>query len=382
MNASRRWHYLARAPRIAGDILLRGRLDFRYARMQMRASAMPLRKRANLAATALNLLRRSSRPWGWPIHMHVELSSVCGLRCPVCPTGIGDPDRPRGLMDIGLFERFMAEAGPRLLTASLWTWGEPLLHPRIADAIRITRSHGVISLVSTNGQNLADERVLADLVREPPSCLIVSVDGITDETNAQYRVGARLQPVLEGVRRLAEAKRAARQELPVLHMRFMVMKHNEHELPLLADFAAANGFEMLSLRALATRGGDESEHRRFVPDSPRYRAYEYRDGQRVKRTDQVCQMAFAFPAVLADGTVTACDHDPTGSHAYGRLGTDGSFADIWFGARAAEVRRAIRDEPATLEFCRACPYADRPDRRGAVDMFDLRDPDHRTPIHA
>jgi MoaA/NifB/PqqE/SkfB family radical SAM enzyme len=382
MRASRRWHYLSRAPVIAADLLLRGRYDFRYARMPMRASAMSLRKRANLLASGLNLMHRSPRPWGWPIHMHIELSSVCGLRCPVCPAGTGNPERPRGLMDIGLFERLMAEVGPRLLTASLWTWGEPLLHPHFADAIRITRRHGAIPLVSTNGQNLTDDRVRADLLREPPSCLIVSIDGVTEETNASYRVGARLQPILDGVRHLAEAKRAAGQDQPLLHMRFMVMRHNEHELPLLADFAADNGFEMLSLRALAIRGGDESEHRRLVPRSERYRAYEYRDGRRAKRTDHVCQMAFAFPAVLSDGTVTACDHDPTGSHAFGRLGGDGSFADIWFGARAVEVRRAILRDADSLGFCGACPYADRPDRRGAVDLFDLRAPGLRTPVHA
>jgi radical SAM protein with 4Fe4S-binding SPASM domain len=350
--------------------------------MKMRAAGMPLRKRANLLSTGLNLLYRSARPWGWPVHAHIELSSICNLRCPVCPTGVGRPARPRELMPMGLYERFMADAGPYLLTASLWTWGEPLLHPQVAEAIRIARSYGVVTMVSTNGQNLSDERVLEDLVREPPSCLIVSVDGVTDETNSHFRVGARLAPALEGVRRLREMRAAAGQELPVLHMRYLVMKHNEHELPCLEEFARDSGFDMLSLRALATRGEDETEHRCRIPDDQRYRAYDYEGERRLKRRDHVCQMAFTFPAVLVDGTVTACDHDLTCSHAYGRIGEDGSFRDIWFGPRAREVRRAIRSKPAAFRFCRACPYADREDRSGAVELHDLRSEGRGSPIRA
>jgi MoaA/NifB/PqqE/SkfB family radical SAM enzyme len=392
MRAGQRWRYLAAAPLTASRALLLGRHDFRYAKMPMRADAMPLRKRINLLATGLNLVYRSTRPWGWPVHAHVELSSICNLRCPVCPTGTGRPARPRALMDVGLYERFMDEAGPRLLTASLWTWGEPLLHPDIAKAVRIARSHGVISMVSTNGQNLDDDRILADLIREPPSCLVVSLDGITDRTNSHFRVGARLAPALEGVRRLLEMKTAAAQDLPVLHMRYMVMKHNEHdmrymvmkhnehELPHVKGFARDHGFEMLSLRALATRGEDETEHRCRIPDDERYRAYEYDGARRLKRRDHVCQMAFTFPAVLVDGTVTACDHDLTCSHSYGRIGPDGSFADIWFGPRAAAVRHTIRDDPHAFRFCRACPYADRADRTGAVDFCDFRSAGLAAPI--
>jgi MoaA/NifB/PqqE/SkfB family radical SAM enzyme len=382
MRSGRRWQYLLRAPVLASSALLRGRYDFSYARMRMRACGMPLRKRANLLATGLNLLYRRARPWGWPVHAHIELSSICNLRCPVCPTGVGRPARPRELMDIGLYERLMADAGPYLLTASLWTWGEPLLHPELAEAVRIARSHGAIPMVSTNGQNLDDERILGELIREPPSCLIVSVDGITDETNSQFRIGARLAPVLAGVRRLAELREEARQELPVLHMRYMVMKHNEHELPQVEEFARDSGFDMLSLRALATRGEDETEHRCRVPDGLRYRAYEYEGKRRLKRRDHVCQMAFTFPAILVDGTVTACDHDLTCSHPYGKIGPDGSFADVWFGAPARQARRTIRDDPGAFRFCRACPYADRPDRSGAVELHDFRPATRATPIRA
>ncbi len=110
----------------------------------------------------------------------------------------------------------MGEAGPYVLTASLWAWGEPTLHPRLKQVLRAARRHDVITLLSTNGQRLNDERVLEALIEEPPTYLVVASDGLTDETNSAYWAGARIAPILDGVKRLAEMKRRRGQRAPVL----------------------------------------------------------------------------------------------------------------------------------------------------------------------
>ena len=71
-------------------------------------------------------------------------------------------------MDVNLFDRLMYEVGPYLLTMSLWAWGEPVLHPRLADILRIAGQYDVVTLLSTNGQNLNDERVVEALINYPP----------------------------------------------------------------------------------------------------------------------------------------------------------------------------------------------------------------------
>jgi MoaA/NifB/PqqE/SkfB family radical SAM enzyme len=378
MRAQVRWHYLLRTPQLLGQILLGGRYDFTYDLMPMRSQHMPMRKRLNLAATGLNLLHRRLKPWAWPIHIQMELTSFCNLHCPVCPTGLGKLTRPPQAMDVSFFSDVMDQVGPYLLTTSLWAWGEPLLHPQFADAVAICRKHGVLPLFSTNGQNLEDDRVTDDLLREPPYYLIAALDGLTDETNSQYRRGARLEGALHGIRRLARLKRERGQELPVLLMRFIVMKHNEHELPRVREFAVENGFDMLTIRALGLRDVGEPAHKQFVPDSEAYRAYAYRGGERVRREDYICQLAFCFPTMLADGTLVACDQDFNGTAAFGQVGRDGSFADVWFGDRAARVRREIRESLDAFSFCRICPFADRLTSECSVEAFDLRDGGKRT----
>jgi MoaA/NifB/PqqE/SkfB family radical SAM enzyme len=351
--------------------MVRGRYAFDFDLMPFVCRDMPLRKRLNLLRAGLNLLYRRGSPWSWPVHMQLELTSFCDLTCPVCPTGTGELRRRPEAMDPELVEALMEEVGPYLLTASLWGWGEPLLHPRLGDILATVRGKNVLPILSTNGQRLAEEDVLDALIREPPANLIVALDGLSDETLSAYRPGARLEPALTGVRRLAEMKKERSQQWPVLHMRFIALKQNEHEVPRVEEFAARHGFEMVSIRGLSVIDADEGPHRAMVPGSDELRSYRYEEGGRVGRDGFICQFASLFPAVFADGTVVACDQDYNASHAYGRLGKDGSFADIWFGRRAAEVRGTVRDSPERFSFCANCPYAGLPRNTCSIRLTKL-----------
>lgn len=111
-------------------------------------------------------------------------------------------------MDLSLFRDTMAEVGPYLLTASLWGWGESLLHPQFADFLREAQKYKITVMLSTNGQNLDHNEVIDAISEYPPTFLIVAIDGITDESNARFRVGARLAPIIAGMRRLVEEEEA------------------------------------------------------------------------------------------------------------------------------------------------------------------------------
>jgi MoaA/NifB/PqqE/SkfB family radical SAM enzyme len=358
MRSRERTRGLVRAPKLAWDVLARGRYAFQYDQMPMLADRMSAGKRLNLFKSGANLLFRRLRPWGMPLHMQFELANYCNLRCPVCPTGSKSLTRPPVAMDAELFERIMDQVGPYLLTASLWAWGEPLLHPRLKQILRAARKHDVVTLLSTNGQNLNDERVLEALIEEPPAYLILAVDGLTDQSNSAYRVGARLAPALEGVKKLAAMKRARGLTRPVLNMRFIVMKHNQHEVGLLDEFAARHSFELLTIRNIffIESTSDARTNVALAPDAQEWSAYGHSRGS----DGFLCLEPFWFPSVFADGTLVLCEQDYNADLSLGRIGGDVSFRDLWHSPRAARLRRTIRDSRESVGFCRKCPYLDRP----------------------
>ena len=110
----------------------------------------------------------------------------------------------------------------------------------------------------------------------------------------------------------------------------------------------------------------------MVPVNELLRAYRYEQGRRVQRHDFVCQHAFSFPTILADGRVVACDQDFNGQQAYGVVKKGGAFRDVWLGARASEVRRTVRDNSGEYSFCRNCAYADRPISRCSFASYAVR----------
>ncbi len=214
MQTKYRWALLNQAPKILKDIVFRSRYDYEYDTMPCHAVDMPMTKKLNLLRSGMNLFYRKLQPWSWPTNMQVELTNYCTLNCPVCPTGLGRLQRKPQAIDPAIFERLINEVGGYLLTMSLWGWGEPLLHPELANILRIVQNRGINTLLSTNGQKLNDDNVLKALIDYPTTYLIVALDGITDETNTRFRVGAKLEPALYGVRELFRMKRERGKEVP------------------------------------------------------------------------------------------------------------------------------------------------------------------------
>ncbi len=337
MKRSERRRGILRAPKLLWDVCCRGNYTFNYDMMPMVARRMSFKKRINLAVSGLNLLYRKPLPWSMPLHLQFELTNYCNLKCPVCPTGSGIMKRPRTSMEVEVFEKLMSEAAPYLLTLSLWGWGEPLLHPRLRDILEIADRYDAITLLSTNGQMLDKESVQNALLDFPPKYLIVALDGLTDETNSTFRVGAKLAPALAGVREIARQKSLRKQLFPILHMRYIPMKHNQHEVGQLADFARQHFFDMLTIRTLSIIDTDPAEintHSQYLPDGDAWKAYAYQGKERIRRGDYICQQPFWFPAVYADGTVVACDQDHEAQEPLGSLSEVASFKKIWYSRRA------------------------------------------------
>jgi len=361
MRLKERIHGLLRSPKLTWDVIFRGRYSFVYDQIPFAMNRMSMGKRLNLFKAGFNLVYRQLTPWNMPLHLQMELTNYCNLRCPVCPAGIRAIKRKPLSMDVDLFNRVIDDVGPYLLTVSLWAWGEPLLHPELHKILCSIRKHKIAILLSTNGQNLNEERVIEALTREPPTHLIVAIDGLTDETNTKFRVGAKLNPILSGIRRIAEIKQSRGQQLPILHMRFIVMKHNQHEVPQMIDFAKTNHFDLLTVRTLSIIDSESTDqtHRDFVPNKLEFRAYDYKNGTRFERKDFICQEPFWFPTVFADGTLVACEQDYNAQQSLGVISKKVSFRDLWFSRRAASIRKIIRDNPQSLSFCQNCPYRDR-----------------------
>jgi MoaA/NifB/PqqE/SkfB family radical SAM enzyme len=175
--------------------------------------------------------------------IQIEITSRCNIRCVMCPvTVLADRWRAR-TVDWELYLR-IARAFKHIKYVHLQGWGEPLLHPRLFDMIKVAKDAGCRVGFTTNG-TLLGPVVGQRLLDLDLDLLAVSIAGASPETHAAIRVGSDLTQILDNLRYLLDLR--ARQQLlhPKVEIFFLMTKSNTAELPAAVDLTASVGADEL-----------------------------------------------------------------------------------------------------------------------------------------
>ena len=323
---------------------------------------VPLKKLLNWIMVEVAAMARPATPPGWPTHLQIEPTTHCNLRCLLCPVNTG-LNRPTGHMDFEVFRKVVDEAAEYLFFILLWDWGEPFLNPRIYDMIRYASERRIKLISSTNGHLFAQGDHADRVVRSGLDTLIVALDGTTQETYEKYRQGGKVNDVLQGIRNLVARKRALNSPTPLINLRFLVMRHNEHEIPHVPELARSLGVDALTFNTLnshcqetdpATRAQLHARYQALQPQNPRYQRFRYTQGGDQRRVaHNPCKRLWNNPAIHWDGTVASCFFDYGEKRKLGNVKTD-TLTAIWRGAAYRQLRRAFRRGWEELPLCRDC----------------------------
>src|SRR4051812_19743573 len=146
------------------------------------------RKLYNLGLCELEKRLKRLRPRSRPYQVNIDLSNVCSLRCPFCPTGVREFGRKPGFVDLQHVAAMMDSIGWHTYIAYLYSWGEPLMHPKVAEIVSLVGSHRVFTDISTRF-NLKNTSVLDAVLDAGLNHLKLSIDGATQSVYEHYRVG-------------------------------------------------------------------------------------------------------------------------------------------------------------------------------------------------
>jgi len=319
--------------------------------------ALTAGRRRNLALQQVN---RALWRWGevsLPHILHVGVSSHCNLRCPACPTGSRALGRPAGHFDADLFEDVLRELRRSLMLVLLWDWGEPLLHPRLAEMVARARARDVRAIISTNGTVNNSEEQIGRLVEAGPDSVIVCVDGADQAGYESYRVGGRLADVMDTLRRLAAAKERLGVKRPVVEFRSLATRHTERQVPELlamAEDVGADLFTIKTLRPYDYRGRDIDGE--LVPLSDDLARYEYADGSDRDPSARVapmgplrCGKPLYAPSLDSDGKLSFCNYASQDNEIFGPV-EKGGLRRLWRSVQARDKRRHFE----TVQGTRSC----------------------------
>lgn len=149
------------------------------------------------------------------------------------------------------------------------------------------------------------------LVESGLDIIIFAVDGMTQATYARYRRDGDLAAVLEGIRTVLRRMRERGSPTPVVNLRFMVMRHNEHEISRPQAFARDLGVDALTLKTLNPGSQDpysaeeKRRHDDMVPAAERYQ--RFRGGPR-RRRQNPCREPWNGTVLHWNGHICSCTY--------------------------------------------------------------------------
>jgi MoaA/NifB/PqqE/SkfB family radical SAM enzyme len=145
----------------------------------------------------------------------------------------------------------------------------------------------------------------------------VAIDGISNETNSLYRVGADVSKVMENFELLMRRKKELKSEVPVVEWQFVVFKHNEHEVEEAKRIAKRLGVDYFHALPAYTEDAD------WIPEREEYKTKLY-DPESIKK----CKRLWSHINVRCDGGIAACCYEFFKKDDFGNIFEE-PFDEIW-----------------------------------------------------
>lgn len=298
-----------------------------------------------------------------PEFAQLEITNRCNLNCAMCPrtkfykVKIAD-------MPYEVYEQALNKLLP-LRLATLTGWGEPLLHKRLYDMIRMARDRGVPSVaITTNGVLLNDEHI-DRLLDSGLTALRVSVDDLAEPGGAETAGHGGGAEIMNKAARLLERRKGAS---PQVALAVTISPENRADVFRLIDRAAEIGMDMVALMRLNDRFDESLKRYSFEEERQvceEYEAHAARAGIKIGTPRQMfdgirsllyrggekCPVTYDSVYVTTEGNITPCCALP--KLVMGDILTQ-DIADIWNSEKFKRFRRDQR---------KVCAHCDLLDKR-------------------
>jgi radical SAM protein with 4Fe4S-binding SPASM domain len=307
-----------------------------------------------LSSYYASIITKKPVQWGLPVSISFEPTTSCNLRCPECPSGLRAFTRPTGMLEKDFFSQTIDEIHKDLLYLIFYFQGEPYLNTSFLDMVKYAATKGIYTATSTNAHYLNDEAA-RKTVESGLDRLIISIDGTTQETYKQYRVGGNLEKVIEGAKNIVKWKKELNSKTPFVFFQFLVVKHNEHQIEEIKQLAKEIGVDEVRFKS-AQVYDYENDPNQLIPTIDKFSRYKKnKDGTYTPKNKLAnrCWKLWHANVITWDGLVVPCCFDKDAMHRLGNLKNQ-SFKTIWNNDNYKQFRAELMMGRKNIDICSNC----------------------------
>ena len=239
----------------------------------------------------------------------------------------------------------------------LSNWGEPLLNKDIFRIISYAKQKGFYVKLDTNFSVNTEPDFIDNIISCGLDEITVSLDGCCEETYSAYHVGGDFHLVTGNLKELIEAKFRHNAEKPLIVWKYVVNRHNEHEVEKARMRAQELGVAFHS--EVIGLGDNMADY--IFPEELEERIIRWWPSNTgkppVKRTTgKKCSFLFDVVVVTPNGKVFPCCYIMDENNAFGDLHKE-PLSRIWNNALYMSSRALFqrRRKSPLQTICSSCP---------------------------
>jgi len=270
----------------------------------------------------------------FPLHLDVEPTNACNLRCPFCATTYNK--YTKGFMEEKIWKQILDEAGKNDLYSLKFTFrGEPLLHKDLARMVSYAKDVGILDVYFNTNALRLDEATIRSLLDAGLDRISISFEGFTKEVYEKYRVGSTFEKVVHNIELLKKIKEELGLKSPLVRIQTVLVPEIQGMEEQYAAFWSPIVDEVAYLDM-------KSE-----ADNPDHRGIIY---------DWGCPMLWQRMTITWDGKILPCIHDIFEWDSFGKI-KDISIKEAWSSSKENLYRNLHRQGKAhEIQRCDRCPY--------------------------
>lgn len=275
----------------------------------------------------------------FPLHLDIETTNVCNLKCPMCPRTIllqKHEFSEQGYMTKEDFKNIIDQAVENeIYSIKLNYLGEPMLHKDVVWQVEYAKKVGITDVMMNSNGSLLTKQLGEDLLKAGLDKLFISFDSISPDIYERQRKGTSLGTV---VNNLYEFIKLRNEKYPNTHVRVSMIMYKTDEW--LAQFEG--------LKAMWKNLVDAVGYGFYVE-----RDYDYVDIY-PKVKGFYCEQLFQRMFLKYNGNVTVCCVDDQDEYIVGNWKKE-KLKDIWNSPSYKNIRKKhLEGNYMDISMCSKC----------------------------
>ena len=144
----------------------------------------------------------------FPLHLDIESTSRCNLKCVFCDRQPYLAKDQAGDMGLALYKRIIDEGAEHKLWAIKLSYrGEPLLHKDIFKMVGYAKKKGILDVYFNTNATLMDKEAAKKILDSGLDRISISVEGTSAPEYEKLRVNSKFDTVFRNIKQLFELKK-------------------------------------------------------------------------------------------------------------------------------------------------------------------------------